>query len=98
MLNESSPPLPSSSSVATPVGSLPRARPMARIRARAEYGLAAVLLVAGVVRFWGLGYGLPHSFYPDESTVMGDSLTMASSGDLRPSQFLYPSLWLYVLA
>jgi 4-amino-4-deoxy-L-arabinose transferase-like glycosyltransferase len=70
---------------------------MARIRARAEYGLAAVLLVAGVVRFWGLGYGLPHSFYPDESTVMGDSLAMASSGDLRPSQFLYPSLWLYVL-
>jgi 4-amino-4-deoxy-L-arabinose transferase-like glycosyltransferase len=61
-------------------------------------GLAVVLLVAVVARFWGLQYGLPHSYYPDESSFVGDALHMATTGDLRPSQFLWPTFWIYVVA
>src|SRR5215217_7276233 len=61
-------------------------------------GLAAVILVATVARFWGLLYGLPHSYYPDESSVVSDALKMATTGDPRPSQFLWPTFWIYVVA
>ena len=60
--------------------------------------LALVLLVAVVARFWGLLYGLPSSYYPDESSVVGDALHMAKTGDLRPAQFLWPTFWIYVVA
>ena len=61
-------------------------------------GLAALVALAAVARFWGLLYGLPHSYYPDESSVVGDALKMAVTGDLRPAQFLWPTLWIYVVA
>jgi 4-amino-4-deoxy-L-arabinose transferase-like glycosyltransferase len=61
-------------------------------------GLGLVLLLAVVARFWGLLYGLPHSYYPDESSVVGDALRMAATGDLRPTQFLWPTFWIYVVA
>jgi 4-amino-4-deoxy-L-arabinose transferase-like glycosyltransferase len=67
-------------------------------RGRYRAGLAVVLLVAAVARFWGLQYGLPHSYYPDESSFVGDALHMATTGDLRPSQFLWPTFWIYVVA
>jgi 4-amino-4-deoxy-L-arabinose transferase-like glycosyltransferase len=51
-----------------------------------------------VARFWGLLYGLPHSYYPDESSVVGDALKMATTGDPQPSQFLWPTFWIYVVA
>jgi 4-amino-4-deoxy-L-arabinose transferase-like glycosyltransferase len=57
-----------------------------------------VLLVAVVARFWGLLFGLPSSYYPDESSVVGDGLHMATTGDLRPAQFLWPTFWIYVVA
>jgi 4-amino-4-deoxy-L-arabinose transferase-like glycosyltransferase len=60
--------------------------------------LGLVLLLAVVARFWGLLYGLPHSYYPDESSVVGDALKMAVTGDLRPTQFLWPTFWIYVVA
>ncbi|HZO25940.1 MAG TPA: glycosyltransferase family 39 protein [Chloroflexota bacterium] len=61
-------------------------------------GFAVVVALALVARFWGLLYGLPHSYYPDESSVVGDALKMATTGDLRPTQFLWPTLWIYVVA
>jgi 4-amino-4-deoxy-L-arabinose transferase-like glycosyltransferase len=61
-------------------------------------GLGGVVVLAIVARFWGLLYGLPHSYYPDESSVVGDALKMAETGDLRPSQFLWPTLWIYAVA
>jgi 4-amino-4-deoxy-L-arabinose transferase-like glycosyltransferase len=57
-----------------------------------------LLVVAVMARFWGLQYGLPHSYYPDESSVVGDALRMATTGDPRPTQFLWPTLWIYVVA
>ena len=61
-------------------------------------GLGGVVALAIAARFWGLLYGLPHSYYPDESSVVGDALKMAVTGDLRPAQFLWPTLWIYVVA
>jgi 4-amino-4-deoxy-L-arabinose transferase-like glycosyltransferase len=60
--------------------------------------LVAVVAVAVVARFWGLLYGLPHSYYPDESTVVDDAREMARTGDPRPSQLLWPTFWIYVVA
>lgn len=60
--------------------------------------LGVVILVAVIARFWGLLYGLPHAYYPDESSVVGDALRMATTGDLRPNQFLWPTFWIYVVA
>jgi 4-amino-4-deoxy-L-arabinose transferase-like glycosyltransferase len=69
------------------------------VRRLSEAGLIIVLLVVAVVaRFWGLQYGLPHSYYPDESSVVGDALRMATTGDPRPTQFLWPTLWIYIVA
>lgn len=60
--------------------------------------VVGLLILAGAARFWGLQYGLPHSYYPDESSVVGDALRMATTGDLRPTQFLWPTLWIYIVA
>jgi 4-amino-4-deoxy-L-arabinose transferase-like glycosyltransferase len=76
------------------------ARPAPRVNGRRWHllALAAVVALAVVARFWGLLYGLPHSYYPDESSVVGDALRMAQSGDPRPTQFLWPTLWIYAVA
>jgi len=60
--------------------------------------LVFVFVVAVIARFWGLQYGLPHAYYPDESSVVGEALRMATTADLRPTQFLWPTLWIYVVA
>lgn len=60
--------------------------------------LLGVLVIAVAARFWGLQYGLPHAYYPDESSVVGEALRMATTADLRPTQFLWPTLWIYVVA
>ncbi len=62
-------------------------------------GLAFAVMAAILARSWGLDYGLPYSFYPDESDkVMEPIRAIAASGDLRPSHYLYPTFWLYCLA
>ncbi len=62
-------------------------------------GLAFAVMAAILARSWGLDYGLPYSFYPDESDkVMEPIRAIAASGDLRPNHYLYPTFWLYCLA
>jgi 4-amino-4-deoxy-L-arabinose transferase-like glycosyltransferase len=103
MLSVTKPPTPAPVTVglraSTSVVAATRGRPSAAPR-RPWYriGLGAVVTLAIVARFWGLLYGLPHSYYPDESSVVGDALKMATTGDLRPTQFLWPTLWIYVVA
>lgn len=77
------------------------ARPVARPSGGAAVELlvvAGLLGLAAWARFWGLLYGLPHSYYPDESSVVGDAHRMATTGDPRPNQFLWPTFWIYVVA
>jgi dolichyl-phosphate-mannose-protein mannosyltransferase len=65
---------------------------------RADVVLAAVVSLAAVVRFWGIGFGLPHTWArPDEDAVMVPAVRVVQ-GFLNPHWFHYPSLYMYLLA
>ena len=58
--------------------------------------LAAIVLGAAAVRFWGIGFGLPHTqARPDETVAIGVALAFLR-GDFSPRFFDYP--WLYMWA
>jgi len=57
-------------------------------------GLAAVVALAALARFWGLGFGLPHTqARPDESFII-DVARSFLRGDFSPPFYDYP--WLYM--
>lgn len=57
--------------------------------------LICILLLAAVLRFWGIGFGLPHDrCRPDEYTIAVTALGMGG-GDLNPHFFNYPTLFIY---
>jgi 4-amino-4-deoxy-L-arabinose transferase-like glycosyltransferase len=58
--------------------------------------LVAILAVAAVLRFWGLGAGLPHAPGVDEPEIMNRAVGMMKTGDFNPYFFDYPSLYIYV--
>ncbi len=59
---------------------------------RARLALAAVLGLAGVLRFSGLGWGLRHPPQHDERVFVEAALTMAARGSLDPGWYGYPGL------
>jgi 4-amino-4-deoxy-L-arabinose transferase-like glycosyltransferase len=60
--------------------------------------LAAIVAAGAAVRFWGLGWGLPHTLaHPDETKFVSIALGMGY-GDLNPRWFGYPSLFFYLSA
>jgi hypothetical protein len=60
--------------------------------------LWAAILLGGILRVWGLGFGLPHALArPDEVEAVSYAYRIAQ-GDLNPHFFNWPSLHLYVLA
>ena len=58
--------------------------------------LTFVLGIALALRLVGLRYGLPAVYNPDEVSIMSRALAFAK-GDLNPHNFLYPTLYFYVL-
>jgi hypothetical protein len=58
--------------------------------------LAAVCVLAVVLRVIGLQYGLPAVYNPDEVAIMARALSFAT-GTLNPHNFLYPTFYFYVL-
>jgi 4-amino-4-deoxy-L-arabinose transferase-like glycosyltransferase len=58
--------------------------------------LVAILAVAAMLRFWGLGAGLPHAPGVDEPEIMNRAVGMMKSGDFNPHFFDYPTLYIYV--
>jgi uncharacterized membrane protein len=58
--------------------------------------LVAILALAFALRLVGLRYGLPFVYNPDEVAIMSRALAFAK-GDLNPHNFLYPSLYFYLL-
>ncbi|TFH58196.1 MAG: hypothetical protein E4G90_10845, partial [Gemmatimonadales bacterium] len=59
--------------------------------------LLAVLVLAAVLRVWGIGFGLPNlNARPDEIEVVSRAIRLLS-GDLNPHFFHYPSLYCYLL-
>ena len=58
--------------------------------------LVIVLVVGAALRFAALSYGLPFVYNPDEVAIMNRALAFATNG-LNPHNFLYPTLYFYVL-
>ncbi|MEO8259442.1 MAG: glycosyltransferase family 39 protein [Acidobacteriota bacterium] len=55
--------------------------------------LAAIVVIGGVVRFWGLGFGLPHTQARPDETFLIDLARSFLRGDFFPTFYDYP--WLY---
>ena len=57
-----------------------------------------IMALAAVVRFWGLDFGLPHTFVrPDESRAVNMAVKFGQ-GDLEPPFFIWPTLYPYLLS
>ena len=59
--------------------------------------LLGILVVAGLFRWIGLGFGLPDAFHPDEYKIVTTVVQFGLTGDFNPHQFAYPSLYYYLL-
>ena len=64
---------------------------------RARPVLVAVLLLAAVLRFMALSWGLRHTPYQDETVFVQNVARMAVRGDLDQRFYEYPGLFFYVL-
>ncbi|MCB0319159.1 MAG: glycosyltransferase family 39 protein, partial [Bdellovibrionales bacterium] len=62
-----------------------------------SYSLIAsiIVLIAGLIRFYGIKYGLPSNYHPDEVPKVNAIMRMYSQGSLDPDYFLHPSMLLY---
>jgi len=70
------------------------------MRAKALYAifLAAVLAGAFLIRYDGISFGLPILVHPDEAALASPARRIATTGNLDPQTFLYPSLGIYAQA
>jgi hypothetical protein len=61
--------------------------------------LLFLLALAGLLRFWGIDYGLPHlTTRPDEERIVGRAFAILSTGHFHPGDFTYPGLLKYLSA
>ncbi len=58
---------------------------------------AAIMAVAAALRLWGVTWGLPHAYHPDEGSILIHALGFGT-GDLNPHWFRWPSLFMYVVS
>jgi len=59
--------------------------------------LTGALALGLALRVASLAHGLPYVYNPDETSILSRALALAS-GDPNPHNFLYPSLYFYVIA
>jgi hypothetical protein len=59
-------------------------------------GLVVILAIGLALRVFGISYGLPAIYNPDEAAIMNRALAFAT-GDLNPHNFVYPTLYFYAL-
>lgn len=60
--------------------------------------LVIVLILALCFRLWGVGFGLPYLYHPDEPGNVIIAQNIFKTGDLNPHYFNYPSLFFYLHA
>lgn len=56
-----------------------------------------ILALAISLRIWGVAWGLPYLYHPDEWIVVDIAYNFLS-GDLNPHNFLYPTLTMYLFS
>lgn len=67
------------------------------VTARREWVAIALCVLALGLRLWGINFGLPYSYHPDEPVVNGTAVRMLHNGTLYPGTFTYPSGLYYIL-
>ena len=60
--------------------------------------ILAFVAVAALLGGWGIGFGLPFDFRPDEELFTGRAVQMAVEHSLDPHFYVYPPLGLYLFA
>ena len=60
--------------------------------------LAVIVAGAFLLRIWGIEFGLPYLYHPDEPNNVLVAQTILKSGDLRPTAYNYGSLFYYLNA
>ena len=58
--------------------------------------LAMILALAAMLRFVGIGSGIPFNIGVDEPEIMDRAIRMMRTGDFNPHFFDYPGLYFYV--
>ncbi len=59
--------------------------------------LILIVLLSVVIRMWGLDFGLPQQFHPDEPVVVSRAQYGVATGDWNPRAFHWPSFQIYIL-
>lgn len=59
--------------------------------------LASILALAFALRAWGVNFGLPFTYHPDEGAVVMPALDILRTGDYRPFRLDYGSAYIYSL-
>lgn len=59
--------------------------------------LPAIVLSGLGLRLWGIGFGLPGTFFVDETIFVNKAVAMGT-GDLNPHYFAYPTFHIYLVA
>lgn len=62
------------------------------------WGLVAVVILALGLRIWGIDFGLPYLYHPDEPNKVEAALRILRTGDLTPHYFNKPSFLIYINA
>ncbi|MBI4790998.1 MAG: glycosyltransferase family 39 protein [Chloroflexi bacterium] len=65
---------------------------------RADWALAAILLLGAVLRLWAISFGLPYMYHPDEGVAVNIALRVLHTGNFSPEFFNWPSLLFYLNA
>lgn len=58
--------------------------------------LGGILLISLILNLWGISYGLPQKYFPDEGRIVNHALAFGL-GDFNPHYFNYPGLSMYLL-
>jgi 4-amino-4-deoxy-L-arabinose transferase-like glycosyltransferase len=59
--------------------------------------LIGIVLIGVALRIWGLGFGWPYAYHPDESRFVMSGVQMLQTGNFNPGWFLQPSLYTYLV-
>jgi hypothetical protein len=61
-----------------------------------DAGLIAIVILAAVLRFWSIDFGVPMVTHPDEPLIVAAAERMRDAGDLNPHWFRYPAMIIYL--
>jgi len=65
---------------------------------RPKYLVIAIIVLALFLRLWGMCFGLPYLYHPDEPRYITRSIQIFNTGDFNLDYFLKPSLLIYLNA